>query len=269
VRQAAALFRGVVIHHRMKPRSHRFRYRVFNLLIDLDRLGEADRQSWLFSIGRFNLMAFQPADHGPEDGSDLAAHARRLLRDAGLETDISRIDLLCYPRMLGFVFNPISVYFAYDAAEAVAGVIYEVRNTFGEMHTYVAPVKPGEWSEAGLRQQRDKLFYVSPFMDMPMRYHFRLRPPGDEVAIRILETDREGPILAALFHGKHQTLTDQSVFSACLRFPFMTLKVVLGIHYEAARLWFKGIRFFARPPAPPAVSIDGHFAKSEMSGRRR
>jgi uncharacterized protein len=260
VSAAASLYPGQVMHARMKPKPHRFTYAVFNLLIDLDRLAEADRQTALFRVGRAGALSFHAKDHGPGDGSDLAAYARRMLAEAGLAEPPARVELLCYPRLFGFAFNPISVYFAYAASGEPSGIIYEVRNTFGEMHTYVAPVLAGELSEAGLRQERDKLFYVSPFVGMPMRYRFRLRPPGDDVAIRILETDAEGPLLSATFHGRKREMTAASVFLAILRFPLMTMKVVAGIHYEAARLWLKGIRFHTRPAPPPAASFGDRFA---------
>jgi uncharacterized protein len=258
---AAALYNGQVMHARMKPKVHRFSYGVYALVIDLDRLEEADRCSRFFSVGRRNLLSFRPEDHGDAGRTPLGAHVRKLLRNAGLATEPARIVLLCYPRVLGFVFNPISVYFAYDAADALSAVVYEVRNTFGDMHTYVAPVLAGELTEAGLRQERDKLLHVSPFMDMPMRYRFRIRPPSRDIALRILETDAEGPILAATFIGKHMELTTASALTAFCRIPLLTLKVVGGIHYEAMKLWFKGVRFFSRPAPPPPASAAGHFMR--------
>ncbi len=255
----AALYRGDVMHARMKPKAHRFTYGVYTLLIDIDALDAADRASRFFSVGRRNLLSFEPRDHGDGGRTPLREHIRRLLAEAGLRTPPARILLLCYPRVLGFVFNPISVYFAYDADGQLIGVVYEVRNTFGDMHTYVAPVRDGELTEAGLRQERDKLFHVSPFMDMAMRYRFRLRPPGPDVALRILETDAEGPILSASFIGKHTELTNGGVLAAFCSIPLLTLKVVGGIHFEAMKLWFKGIRFFTRPTPPPQASVDGCF----------
>jgi DUF1365 family protein len=253
----AALYDGQVMHARMKPKAHRFTYSVYSLLIDLDRLDDAANASFAFSVGRLNLLSFYESDHGPGDGSALGAHARALFQRAGMTTIPARILLLCYPRVLGFTFNPIAVYFAYNEAGNLTGMIYEVRNTFGEMHTYVAPIVDGELTDAGLRQEREKLFYVSPFMDMRMRYRFRIRPPGTDIAFRILENDAEGPILSASFIGRHTNLTTASLLSAFFRVPFMTLKVVGGIHWEAMKLWFKGIRFVTRPPPPPPVSVAG------------
>jgi uncharacterized protein len=251
---AATLFDGTVMHARMKPKTHRFTYKVYSLLVDVDRLDEADRLSRFFSIGRPNLLSFRPGDHGDGGKRPLGAHARSLLKEAGLSSPPARIMLMCYPRVLGFTFNPISIYFAYDEQDRLTGLIYEVRNTFGEMHTYVAPVIDGELTEAGVRQERNKLFYVSPFMDMPMRYRFRIRPPADDIAIRILETDADGPVLAATFIGARKGLTTWSALAAFVRVPLMTAKVVAGIHYEAMKLWFKGIRFVSRPAPPPSAS---------------
>jgi uncharacterized protein len=250
------------MHARMKPKPHRFTYSVYNLLIDVDALAAADRQSRFFSVGRFNLLSFQPQDHGDGGRTPLGAHVRKLLAEAGLGEPPERITLICYPRVLGFVFNPISVYFAYGPGGDLRGLVYEVRNTFGDMHTYVAPVRRGELSEAGVRQERDKLFHVSPFMDMGMRYRFRIRPPGDDIAIRILETDAEGPILSAAFHGRRKPLTTLSSLAAFVSVPLLTLKVVGGIHFEAMKLWFKGIRFFTRPEPPPAASDSGRYLKT-------
>jgi hypothetical protein len=251
---AVSLVPGTVMHARMKPRVHRFSYRVFNLLIDLDRLPQAGRASRLFRIGKGPALAsFRESDHG-DGATPLRAHVERLLQPAGVDLAGGRVLLLCYPRILGFVFNPISVYHCYDAKGALVAVIYEVRNTFGEMHSYVAPVVAGELSEAGLRQERDKLFYVSPFLDMKLRYHFRLLPPTDKVQLRILETDAEGPILAATFTGARQDLTTAALLKHCAAIPFMTLKVVAGIHWEALKLWLKGVRLVARPAPPAPVS---------------
>ncbi len=251
---AASLYPGKVMHHRMRPKVHRFAYGVFTALLDLTRLGEADRASPLFSVGRFNVLSFRPEDHGPRDGSDLAAYVAGLLAREGVDISGGRVLLLCYPRLFGFVFNPLSVYYAYDRTGLLAGIVYEVRNTFGQHHSYVAPVTAGQASEAGIRQERDKVFYVSPFMDMEQRYRFRILPPGDEVAVRILETDADGPMLAATFHGERRPMRSRTILALVGRMPLMTLKVVAGIHWEALKLWLKGIGIRPRPEPPPPVS---------------
>lgn len=244
---AASLYRGEVMHARLKPVGHRFVYKVLNLLIDLDRLPEADRQSRLFGVNRRALYSFHERDHGPRDGSPLSAYVRKIASGAGIDLTGGKILLLCYPRLAGYAFNPLSTYYCYRADGTLALLIYEVRNTFGEHHSYVCPVAPGQLGPAGLRQSCDKRFYVSPFIGMEMRYHFRLSLPGDEVKLRILETDRDGPLLAAAFQGRRQALTTPHLLVAFLALPFVTLKVMGAIHYEAVRLWLKGLRLQPRP----------------------
>lgn len=250
----AMLYLGDVMHSRLKPVSHRFTYRVATLLIDLDGLDAANRQAAAFSVGRFNLFSFAPKDHGPRDGSDLRAHVDGLLAVAGAPR-AHRVLLLCYPRVAGFVFNPLSVYFCLDEAGETTALVYEVRNTFGETHTYVAPVESGQAGPEGIRQARDKRFFVSPFMAMEHRYHFRVLPPGTAVRVRIMETDATGPTLAAAFSGRMKPLTSAALLAVFAAMPFHTLKVVAGIHFEALRLWLKGAPYFRRGRPPEPVSF--------------
>jgi hypothetical protein len=218
-----------------------------SLLIDLDRLDEANRQSPLFAVNRAALYSFHEADHGERDGSSLRRYAERCAMQHDIDLTGGRVLLLCYPRLLGYTFNPLSVYFCYRAGGELSLMIYEVRNTFGDIHSYVLPVKSGERSAAGIRQAQDKLFYVSPFIEMAMRYHFRVVPPGNDVKFRILETDREGPLLAATFHGRRSTLTSAALLRSFFSLPLVTLKIVAAIHWEALRLWLKGARLVPRP----------------------
>jgi uncharacterized protein len=246
---AAVLYFGGVMHARLKPMGHRFNYRVMSLLIDLDRLDDADRQSRLFGVNRAALYSFREADHGERDGSSLRQYAQRCARERGMDLTGGRILLLCYPRLLGYTFNPLSVYFCHQADGQLALMIYEVRNTFGDIHAYVLPVNPEDRSAAGIRQQQDKLFYVSPFIDMAMRYHFRVSPPSDTVKLRILETDGKGPLLAATFSGRRRPLTTSALLRSFVSLPLVTFKILAAIHWEALRLWSKGARFVPREPA--------------------
>lgn len=242
----AALYVGEVMHARLKPMGHRFSYRVMSLLIDLDRLTEADRLSRLFGVNRAALYSFHESDHGARDGSPLRAYTQRCATEHGIDLSGGRVLLLCYPRLLGYTFNPLSVYFCYRASGELALLIYEVRNTFGDIHAYVLPVKPGEMSRAGVRQQQDKLFYVSPFIEMAMRYHFRVLPPGQRIQLRILETDRNGPLLAATFTGLRRALSTGQLWRAFFALPLVTVKIMAAIHWEALRLWLKGARLVPR-----------------------
>lgn len=264
-RAAAVLYPGEVMHHRLKPFGHRFVYSVFSLLVDIDRLDEAGRMSKLLSVNRGNLASFWEKDHVERDGETLRAYADRLLAGAGLEKPAARILLLAYARIFGYVFNPISVYFAYDQDDALIALVYAVRNTFGERHTYVAPVEEGDLSDAGIRQTRMKIFHVSPFIDMGTRYHFRILPPGRAVRLRIHETERGEPLLAATFAGDAKNLGTAALSACLLKFPLMTWKIVAGIHWEALKLWLRGARFHRSPPPPKPVSYrdEGAFEPGE------
>ena len=255
-RAAASLYVGDVMHQRMKPVGHRFRYRVYSLLIDLDRLDEAAGLSRLFSVNKANVMAFHEADHlRGADQTSLRAHIDDLLQRAGLPKRAARIELACYPRIFGQVFNPLSVFYAYDAHGAAVAMVYQVRNTFGESHTYACRIEAGDISPAGIRQSRTKLFYVSPFIELDMRYNFRMNLPGESIKWRILETDQSGPLLAATYHGARRALSTRSIVACLLQIPLLTWKIVGGIHYEALKLWLKGMRYVPRPAPPPAASF--------------
>jgi DUF1365 family protein len=243
---AAALYVGNVMHARLKPVGHRFNYRVMSLLIDLDRLDVADRQSALFGVNRRALYSFQEKDHGDRDSSSLRLYAQRRATEHGIDLTGGRVLLLCYPRLFGYTFNPLSVYFCYRADGQLALVIYEVRNTLGDIHSYALPVDSNDITAAGIRQTQDKRFYVSPFVEMAMRYHFRVVPPKDQVKLRILETDSDGPLLSATFSGHRRSLTTKELLRSFFSLPLVTVKVIAAIHWEALRLWLKGVRLVPR-----------------------
>lgn len=259
---AAVLYFGEVMHTRIRPIKHRFKYRVMSLLIDLDRLDAANRQSLLFGVNRAALYGFNEADHGGRDGSPLRAFAQQRASEHGIDLTAGRVLLLCYPRLLGYTFNPLSVYFCYRADGGLALVIYEVRNTLGDIHAYALAVNPDDVSEAGIRQTQDKLFYVSPFVEMATRYHFRIFPPGDRVRLRILETDGEGPLLAATFNGRRRRLSTAELLRSFFTLPLVTLKIIVAIHWEAMRLRLKGARLVPRPSS----AIDGGLASGKDCG---
>lgn len=253
--EAGTLYPGKVMHQRLKPFGHRFTYSVFSLLVDVDRLAELDRMSRLLGVNRPGILSFRESDHVEIEDETLRQYADRLLAGAGLERPARRVLLLAYPRILGYVFNPISVYFAYGDDGSPVALIYAVRNTFGERHSYVAPVREGEFGPEGIRQERNKLFHVSPFIGMGARYHFRVLPPGRTVRLRIHETEGGEPLLAATFSGHAEPLTDATLAACLARFPLMTLKVTAGIHWQALRLWLKGARFHKSPPPPASASF--------------
>lgn len=258
-----SLFTGKVMHARLAPVSHRFSYKMTSMLVDLDRLEEADSQTAIFSVNRSNLVAFHEKHHGPRDGTPLRAHIDTITARAGLDRP-ARIELLCYPTVLGYTFNPLSVYFCYDENDTVIALVYQVHNTFGQSHSYVEPVLPDQVSPAGIRQSRAKCFYVSPFMEMDMTYRFRIRPPADTVALRILEFDQTKPVLSATFHGTKIPANLNQFLRSVLQTIGITWKVTAGIHFEALRLWLKGLRPVDRPDPPlpesfPETINTGHW----------
>lgn len=236
MREAGSLYRGVVMHRRVRPRVHGFRYRLFWLLLDLDRLDEAAGPTRLFSIGRFNLLSFQPRDHGDKSGASLRVQVRADLAKAGIADAHGPIRLLTMPRLLGFVFNPISVYYCHRADGGLAAVIYEVSSTFGERRAYVLPA-----TEDLFEQTCDKALHVSPFMRMDMTYAFRGGDPGERLTLGIDGHDPEGLLIATAMSGERRALTDREILRAVLAVPFETLKVVAAIHWEALRLFLKGV----------------------------
>lgn len=234
---SGALYFGRVTHRRLKPVGHRLSYRVFSMLVDLDAIGAA--QLRLFSKNRFNLFSLHERDFASGRGQGLAAEIRALMRDNGVDAS-GPLKLLFYPRILGFAFNPLAVFYCADARGAPSAMLYEVRNTFGEKHSYLIPVEHGGRL---VRQEADKQFYVSPFIEMAQRYHFRLTPPGEDIAVAIRLTDLEGPLLDASFTGVRRPLDDATLAKAFFLYPLMTLKVVVAIHWEALKLFLKGVRY--------------------------
>lgn len=245
--QESAIYVGTVTHKRLRPKRHQLRYRVFSFLLDLDEIDGLDRRHRLFSRNRFNLISFHDRDHGDRSGTSVRTQIEGLLATAGLGEASNRIMLLCYPRLLGFAFNPLSVYFCLDRNERLRAIVYEVSNTFGERHSYVIPAEA--CPDGTVHQETAKRLYVSPFNEVTGRYGFHVRVPGEEIAVGVLYRDAEGPLMKALFHGSRRPLGDGEMLRLALAQPFMTLKVIAGIHWEALRLWLKGLALTSRPPA--------------------
>jgi DUF1365 family protein len=235
---ASGIYTGMVVHKRLRPKRHQLRYRVFSLLLDLDELPSLSLR-WL-GINRPGLLSFREADHG--DGGPLRSWVTARLAEAGIVAD-GPVRLLCYPRMLGYVFNPLTVYFCYRADGTLAAIIHEVHNTHGERHAYVLPA-----GEGVVRQSCSKTFFVSPFMPMDCVYHFTISPPDEQVRIGIVECDRDGVLLTATFSGERTALSDAGLLRAVFAHPLMTLKVTAAIHWEAVKLLAKGLRVYRHTP---------------------
>jgi DUF1365 family protein len=253
----ACLYRGRVVHHRLRPFRQRFVYAVWTLFVPLDDLPVLDRRLRLLSVDRGNLISIRARDHGPRDGSALEPWVRRRLAQAGVADGGGRIFMLAFPRIFGTVFNPLTVYYAYDRADRLRAVLYEVKNTFGGQHTYAFAV---DGAAARLSHGCAKDFYVSPFIPMEARYAFNLQPPGERLSVIIHESVPEGPQLVASMSGHRRALTDTELRRCLLAFGPMTLKVVLGIHWEALKLWLRGAPFRA-PSAHPQQMVAGNTAE--------
>lgn len=259
----AWLYTGHTLHERRAPFLHRFKYRIASLLIDLDRIDEAGAASPLFSVERFNLFSFRNRDHGARDGNDLKTWALERFAEAGVEAGGGPIRLLCAPRVLGYVFNPLSIYFAEGADGRLSGVIYQVHNTFGDAHAYVAAASGGRRE----RQDAEKVFHVSPFFDVAGRYEFTLREPGEKFRLSILKQRETGPDLLATMAMKRRALTTANLAGLFASQPFFTLKTISAIHFEALKLWAKGAKYHPRP-APPEHSSRARLIEERGFGAR-
>src|SRR6056300_1711887 len=178
----SAIYNGKVIHKRFKPKVHSFKYSVFSLFIDLSELETLDKEISFFSLNKFNLISFFEKDHGDRDGSSLTGWVIKQLQNYEINTENIKIKLLCYPRIFGYVFNPLSVFYIYDKNENIIAILYEVKNTFGEQHTYVFKVKD---DQKLLQHNCSKKFHVSPFIEMTCSYFFRLLKPGQKISVII------------------------------------------------------------------------------------
>ena len=238
----SAIYEGDVHHARLKPKRHRLHYRVFSLLLDLDELPALN--SRIFGYNRPRLFSFWDKDHGDGRTGTLRAWVERQLHDAGYPEAAAAIRVLCYPRILGYVFNPLTQYYCHDAGGALRVILHEVCNTYGERLTYIIPVsgEPGH-----VRQTCPKLHFVSPFVPMDCTYRFDILPPTDRVRVAIAESDPEGLLLTASFAGQRREFTGRALLRLFFRYPLMTLKVTAGIHWEALKLLAKGLNLHPHP----------------------
>lgn len=241
---------GDVVHKRLRPRTHAMRYRVFSLLLDLDQVARVSTACRLFSSTGRNAIEFRESDHlsGGRNGP-LAAEARGLFQAAGFNADDARILLLAYPRIFGFAFNPIAVFFLIAPDGGVRAAIYDVSNTFGERKSYVAATGA---PRAGTTYAHsfDKELFVSPFAASTGRYDFRLDLGPHHVTVGVMFRDGDGPLIKTHFRGVPEPLITRTASRALARLPLLTGKVVAGIHWEALKLWVKGVPLVRRHRSP-------------------
>lgn len=245
----SAIYTGAVAHNR--PGKHRLRYRVFMLALDLDEIDALDQRLRLFAHNRCALIALFDRDHAGRIEAPLKPQIEAKLHEAGIGWEGGRIVLLTMPRLFNYVFNPLSVYFCWRRDGALAALVHEVSNTFGERHFYVLPARASE--SGAVTQNCDKAFFVSPFLEAGLHYEFRVTPPGERAIVAMTVKRGNDIALTASFAGEHRELTDAHLFRAWVGNPLMTLKVIAGIHWEALKMWAKGIRYLGRRGAPSEI----------------
>ena len=236
------IYTGKVIHKRFKPKEHYFKYNVFSLLIDLNELEEINKYIKFFSYNKFNIISFYDKDHGDRDGSSIKLWVKKNLRNIGIMKEDIRIKLLCYPRIFGYVFNPLSTYFIYNKHSELISIFYEVKNTFGEQHTYIFKAQ----DEKTVQNKCKKKFYVSPFIEMDCEYHFKTLNPREQLSVVINQNDKDGKLLFASQDGISKDFNNKNLILSYLTHPLMTFKIIGAIHYEAFKLWAKRIKLIAK-----------------------
>lgn len=250
--QPAALYNGLVYHARHTPFFHAFRYPVFTAVFDIDALDSIAKTCRLFSHNRFNLFSLYDRDHGPRTGAPLRPWIEGIAAENGLNIAGGRITMLGFPRMLGYVFNPITLFFLYDAKGVLRAILHQVKNTFSEQHCYFIPVIQG--ASPTIAQHCQKIFHVSPFIAMDCTYAFKINPPANDADgfdVIINQTYAGGRMLTATWSGKDKrTMTDRALLGTFLRFPFLTLRIMWAIHWQAFHLWRKGATFYKKPTPP-------------------
>ena len=231
----SCIYNGEVNHTRFKPVKHFLNYKTFSLFIDLDEIEQLDKSISIFSHNKFNIFSFYNEDHGDRDGNCLKKWVISNLKKYKIEGNISKIKILCYPRIFGYVFNPLSIFYCYEN-DKLKSIFYEVKNTFNEQHTYIFKIKDGE----EIKQKCKKKFYVSPFMDMETFYNFKLIDPNQRLSVMIKQTDAEGTVLTATQTGYKKEFNFKQLLINFFKYPLMTLKIISSIHFEALLLWKKG-----------------------------
>jgi uncharacterized protein len=235
-----SLLIGHVMHRRLRPVVNAFAYPVFFVQLPLLDLKSANCP--IFSVDRSNLLSFQQKDHGPRDGSPLLPWIQSLLRQRGLPDD-GEIVLQCFPRVLGYVFNPVSLWFCRDRCGDLIAVLAEVSNTFGGRHSYLlhnadhSPLREGQTLSAS------KAFHVSPFCEVEGGYRFRFHLQRNCPVVRIDYDDAEGELLLTSISGRRRAWSTGALLAAFLRMPVLTAGVMFRIHWQAFRLWLKGVPF--------------------------
>ena len=237
----SCIYNGIIKHQRFTPIKHSLNYNTFSLFVDLDEIESLTKNISIFSLNKFNIYSFYNVDHGARDGSLLKDWVLKNIKKFNISNNITKIKLLCYPRIFGYVFNPLSIFYCYENNDLRA-IFYEVKNTFNEQHTYIFKINDNEKIE----QKCKKKFYVSPFMDMETYYNFKLLDPKEKLSIFIKQTDGQETVLTATQTGDKKEFSFKQLLINFFKYPLMTIKIISSIHYEAFFLWKKGAMYRKR-----------------------
>ncbi len=245
------------------PKIHKFKYNVFKIFFDLETIDEFTKTHIFFSLNRFNLFSFYYKDHLNKENKNPFYEAKKIFLKNNLYDKGDKIFILCYPRILGYVFNPISIFLCISKSNKnIKSILYEVNNTFGDKHYYLGKYNPK------IKDKTKKVFHVSPFFNIKGEYEFSsvINKNSIKIEINYFNNNKNKKIhmLNAIFYGKQEEFTDIKLLINFFKFPFMTLKVIIAIHINALKLWFKGIKFFSRPKPPRNIlSLNKSLRKKE------
>ena len=240
--KSSNIYIGKVVHKRFKPKEHFFKYNVFSLLIDLDELKIINNEIRIFSYNKFNLISFFDKDHGPRDGSSVKVWVLKNLEKINIFNKNVKIKILCFPRIFGYVFNPLSIFYIYDDELKLISILYEVKNTFGEQHVYIFKTT----DEKVIQNNCKKKFHVSPFIEMDCEYFFKILKPDNRLSVVIDQFDKEGKIFFASQDGEAIEFNAKNLINSFFSHPLMSFKIILAIHFEAFRLWIKGVKLIKK-----------------------
>ena len=245
------IYNGHVSHFRFKPKIHKFKYNVFKIFIDLDNIEKITKKTLFFSLNKFNLFSFYYKDHIENIEKNPYFKVKEVFKKHNLFFKKDKIYILCYPRILGYVFNPLSTYFCITKENKIRSVLYEVHNTFGDQHYYLTKYLHNKKDKA------KKKFHVSPFFKIEGEYEFSSLLKDKSIKIEInyftKKQNKKFNLLNSIFYGEEKQFNDYNLLINFFKFPLMTLKVIFGIHLNAIKLWMKGIKFFSRPIPPTNI----------------
>ena len=242
------IYFGSVTHARLRPRRNAFRYRVFFMRLPLSQLERIRKP--LFSVNRWNLFSFHFADHGARDGSPPLPWIRKLLERERIENADGEVVLQTFPRVLGYVFNPVSFWLCHDRNGGLRAIVCEVNNTFGEHHNYLLTHADGALIGPEDVLETRKVFHVSPFCEVAGKYAFRFSSTASRCHVKIDYDDPDGRLLLTSIRGRASAFSVGGLLRAFLLYPWMTLGVMARIHWQALKLWIGGVPFVAKPLPP-------------------